>query len=190
MRHKNTRESGPNVSQRQLRVGELVRLCGHCEDMAAAYLAAAVIVAGAYGHSRFREWVLGGVTDAILNSGLTYDQMQEEKQYYPLPCPEPYIGRRRTVGWGLYGALGTLLALQAREKTGKGQGVSKSQMLLNVYKKWGVEFTDDNAADSYSLAKLVSGKFALAYEKEGDFKQALQYFKQFNTLENRLASDP
>lgn len=46
------------------------------------------------------------VSDAILNSGLTYDQMQEEKQYYPVPCPEPYIGRRRKVGWDLYGALG------------------------------------------------------------------------------------
>lgn len=49
---------------------------------------------------------------------------------------------------------------------GKGQGVSKSQMLLHVYKKWGAEFTDDNAADSYALAKLVSGSHTLAYEKE------------------------
>lgn len=50
--------------------------------------------------------------------------------------------------------------------TGKGQGVSKSQMLLQVYKKWGVEFNDDNAADSYSLAHLVSKKYTLAVEKE------------------------
>lgn len=50
--------------------------------------------------------------------------------------------------------------------TGKGNGVPKSQMLLYVYKKWGVELTDDNAADSYSLARLVSGKCDLAYEKE------------------------
>lgn len=50
--------------------------------------------------------------------------------------------------------------------TGKGQGVSKSQILMNVYKKWGVEFTDDNAADSYVLAHIVSGKHSLAYEKE------------------------
>jgi Holliday junction resolvasome RuvABC endonuclease subunit len=50
--------------------------------------------------------------------------------------------------------------------TGKGTGVPKSQMLLFVYKKWGVEFTDDNAADSYALARLVSGKHELAYEKE------------------------
>ena len=50
--------------------------------------------------------------------------------------------------------------------SGKGNGVSKSQMLLNVYKKWGVEFADDNAADSYGLAHLVSNRGKLAYEKE------------------------
>jgi Holliday junction resolvasome RuvABC endonuclease subunit len=50
--------------------------------------------------------------------------------------------------------------------TGKGNGVPKSQMLLYVYKKWDVEFTDDNAADSYALARLVSGSHDLAYEKE------------------------
>ena len=50
--------------------------------------------------------------------------------------------------------------------TGKGNGVPKSQMLLYVYKKWGVEFTDDNAADSYSLARLISGTHGLGYESE------------------------
>ena len=50
--------------------------------------------------------------------------------------------------------------------TGKGNGISKSQMLLQIYKKWDAEFTDDNAADSYALARLVSGSHELAYEKE------------------------
>ena len=50
--------------------------------------------------------------------------------------------------------------------TGKGNGISKSQMLLQVYKKWDAEFTDDNAADSYALSRLVSGSHELAYEKE------------------------
>ncbi len=49
---------------------------------------------------------------------------------------------------------------------GKGTGVPKSQILLHVYKKWGVEFSDDNAADSYALAKIVSASHSLAYEKE------------------------
>jgi hypothetical protein len=50
--------------------------------------------------------------------------------------------------------------------TGKGTGIQKNQILLNVFKKWGVEFTDDNAADSYSLAHLAAGKCNLTYEKE------------------------
>jgi Holliday junction resolvasome RuvABC endonuclease subunit len=49
---------------------------------------------------------------------------------------------------------------------GKGQGVTKNQILLNVYKKWGLEFTDDNAADSYGLARIAAGMATLAYEKE------------------------
>lgn len=48
--------------------------------------------------------------------------------------------------------------------TGKGTGVQKNQILLNVFKKWGVEFTDDNAADSYGIAHLVGGRRSLAYE--------------------------
>lgn len=50
--------------------------------------------------------------------------------------------------------------------TGKGTGVQKNQILLNVYKKWGVEFTDDNAADAYAIAHLVGGRRSLAYEIE------------------------
>ena len=50
--------------------------------------------------------------------------------------------------------------------TGKGTGVQKNQMLLHVYKKWGVEFDDDNAADSYALARIAAGMGDLAYEKE------------------------
>lgn len=50
--------------------------------------------------------------------------------------------------------------------TGKGTGVQKNQILLHVFKKWGVEFNDDNAADSYALAHLAAGKCDLTYERE------------------------
>lgn len=50
--------------------------------------------------------------------------------------------------------------------TGKGTKVQKNQVLLLVYKKWGVEFEDDNAADSYGLARLVRNKHDFEYEKE------------------------
>lgn len=41
--------------------------------------------------------------------------------------------------------------------TGKGNA-KKNEMLLGVYKQWGVEFSDDNQADAYALEK-----FGLAY---------------------------
>jgi hypothetical protein len=55
---------------------------------------------------------------------------------------------------------------------GKGKDVKKSQMLLAVFKKWGVELTDDNAADSYSLARIASGYATVDYEKsiQGNLK--------------------
>jgi hypothetical protein len=50
--------------------------------------------------------------------------------------------------------------------TGKGTGIQKNQILLHVFKKWNVEFNDDNAADSYALAHMAAGKCDLAYERE------------------------
>lgn len=38
--------------------------------------------------------------------------------------------------------------------TGSGTA-KKSEMLLGVYKRWGVEFKDDNKADSYALARIA-----------------------------------
>jgi Holliday junction resolvasome RuvABC endonuclease subunit len=40
--------------------------------------------------------------------------------------------------------------------TGKGTA-KKQEMLLQIYKRWGVEFSDDNAADAYALARLAGG---------------------------------
>lgn len=38
--------------------------------------------------------------------------------------------------------------------TGKGTA-KKNEMLLAVYKEWGIEFNDDNAADAYGLAMMA-----------------------------------
>lgn len=53
---------------------------------------------------------------------------------------------------------------------GAGKG-TKAEMLLGVYKKWGESFTDDNAADSYALAKIAEAltnpeKIQFKYEQE------------------------
>ena len=38
--------------------------------------------------------------------------------------------------------------------TGKGQS-KKNLMLLQIYKKWGEEFSDDNIGDAYALARMA-----------------------------------
>lgn len=44
------------------------------------------------------------------------------------------------------------------KKFASGKGNAKKQeMLLQMYKRWGVEFSDDNAADSYALARIARG---------------------------------
>jgi Holliday junction resolvasome RuvABC endonuclease subunit len=53
------------------------------------------------------------------------------------------------------------------KKYATGKGTSKKQeMLLQIYKRWGVEFNDDNAADAYALARLASGSAIDAIERE------------------------
>jgi len=47
------------------------------------------------------------LSDAILNSGVRAEKAQwEEYRYYPEQFFEPYLTRRRAVGFGLYGLLG------------------------------------------------------------------------------------
>lgn len=48
-------------------------------------------------------------------------------------------------------------AMLKKYVTGKGTGVQKNQMLLETYKRWGADFSDDNAADSYGLARIAAG---------------------------------
>jgi Holliday junction resolvasome RuvABC endonuclease subunit len=51
------------------------------------------------------------------------------------------------------------------KKYAAGKGNAKKQeMLMQIYKRWGIEFNDDNAADSYALARLASGNALGAIE--------------------------
>ena len=71
--------------------------------------------------------------------------------------------------WETPDAMYPLIVVPAQVKkfvTGKGQGVQKNQILMQVYKKWGIEFDNDNAADSYALARIAAGMADLEYEKE------------------------
>lgn len=53
------------------------------------------------------------------------------------------------------------------KKYAAGKGTAKKQeMLLQIYKRWGVEFNDDNAADAYALARLATSSANGAIETE------------------------
>lgn len=59
-----------------------------------------------------RGAVKAAIADAILNSGIRAEKIEwDEYKYYPDKFFEPYLGRRRTVGFALYDALG----IQRRE---------------------------------------------------------------------------
>jgi Holliday junction resolvasome RuvABC endonuclease subunit len=62
--------------------------------------------------------------------------------------------------------------------TGKGNA-KKQEMLLQIYKRWGVEFTDDNAADAYALARLASGSAIDAIERETQEKIKDNKYRDF-----------
>jgi Holliday junction resolvasome RuvABC endonuclease subunit len=53
--------------------------------------------------------------------------------------------------------------------TGKGNA-KKQEMLMQIYKRWGIEFNDDNAADAYALGRLA-GKTAIDKIEEAVAKQ-------------------
>lgn len=53
------------------------------------------------------------------------------------------------------------------KKYAAGKGNAKKQeMLLQIYKRWGLEFNDDNAADAYALARLATGVYINKVEEE------------------------
>jgi nitroreductase len=60
----------------------------------------------------WRVYVLGGAAREALSKELVADYMaggkgqSQEYHYYPREWREPYISRRRKLGWGLYGLLG------------------------------------------------------------------------------------
>ena len=65
----------------------------------------------------------------------------------------------------------TIVTPTALKKFILGKGVGgKNEILLGCYKRWGVDFRNDNAADSYGLARMAeaihTGTTQFAYERE------------------------
>jgi Holliday junction resolvasome RuvABC endonuclease subunit len=42
----------------------------------------------------------------------------------------------------------------------------KAEVMLSIYRKWQVEFPDDNMADSYVIARICRGSSSTVYEKQ------------------------
>jgi len=72
-----------------------------------------------------------------------YDYFDDEIRKYPLKVP-PMTLKKFAAGKG---------------------NAKKQEMLLQIYKRWGIEFNDDNAADSYALARLLGKNFYNEVEK-------------------------
>ena len=49
---------------------------------------------------------------------------------------------------------------------GKGSGISKSQIMMSLLKRYKVELPDDNAADAYGIARIVRGTSTTVAETE------------------------
>jgi nitroreductase len=67
----------------------------------------------------WRVYALGGAKRAELSAAIiaAHDSGEEHKaeyEYYPQRFPEPFLGRRRKVGWDLYGSLGIARGDNAR----------------------------------------------------------------------------
>lgn len=59
------------------------------------------------------------------------------------------------------------VAPMSLKKFAAGKGTAKKQeMLMQIYKRWGVEFNDDNAADAYTLARIATGYYTTKVEQE------------------------
>lgn len=67
-----------------------------------------------------------------------------------------YAVKRTLRFHGMHGVYPTIVPPTALKKFVTGSGTAKkNEMLLGVYKRWGMEFSDDNLADAYALARLA-----------------------------------
>ena len=56
-------------------------------------------------------------------------------------------------------------------KQPRGKGAKKELMLLHTFKKWGVEFSDNNLCDAYGLARMMYEKKKMEDKSKGNIKR-------------------
>src|ERR1700682_758661 len=72
-----------------------------------------------------KENLTKAILDAIARDG--FDKYQRQWNYYPVQWREPFLGRRRKIGWDMYGLLGV----------GKGDHQGTHQARLRNYEFFG-----------------------------------------------------
>lgn len=120
------------------------------------------------------------ITDAILQSINTHpaDHFQREWNYYPQQWREPYIGRRRQIGWDMYGLLGIA----------KGDFERTEQQRRRNYEFFGAPvgmmFTleEDLEIGSWLDLGIFIGNLAIAARSHGLDTCAQAAFADFHTI--------
>lgn len=125
-----------------------------------------------------RQWIMQKLRDSMLDYNLSFHDVAMEgtvlASHSALMLGELAATVKLTFWDAFYdttnGVLATPLQIppMTLKKFATGKGTSKKQeMLMQIYKRWGIEFNDDNAADSYALARLAGKIF------EGDVETAV-----------------
>lgn len=88
--------------------------------------------------------VVLGELSATVRLAMLFSSIISENAQYPLKVPPPMV-----------------------KKFACGRGnAKKNEVMLAVYKYWGLEFSDDNMADSYVIARIAQGQGSTVYRQE------------------------
>ena len=85
-----------------------------------------------------------GELSATIRLAMLFSEIVSDTAQYPLKVPPPMV---------------------KKYATDKGNA-KKNEVMLGVYKRWGLEFSDDNMADSYVLARIAQGAPETVFQSE------------------------
>lgn len=88
--------------------------------------------------------VVLGELAATVRLAILFSEIVTDSAQYPLKVPPPMV---------------------KKFATDRGNA-KKNEVMLGVYKRWGLEFSDDNMADSYVLARIAQGSGSTLFQQE------------------------
>ena len=123
-----------------------------------------------------KDTLTQAILDAIARDG--FDKHQREWNYYPVQWREPFLGRRRKIGWDMYGLLGV----------GKGDHEGTLQARLRNYEFFGAPvglvFTldDDLEIGSWLDLGILIGAIMIAARGHGLHTCPQAAFADFHSI--------